>query len=132
MAKASKVQHLIVTTINEIGTLGNMTEALLAAGINIKHLCAYSEAGKAYFMILTGNNDKATTILKNMGYEVGVRNTLELEFENKAGSLAPLAKKLGENNVDIDYVFATSSGGAKVYAIMSTKDNDMALELINE
>ncbi|NQT89819.1 MAG: hypothetical protein HQ558_01020 [Candidatus Omnitrophica bacterium] len=132
MTKARMVDQLLVSTPNEVGTLGNLTEALLSAGVNILHLCAYAEGDKGSFMIISSDNDKCAEIMKNMGYEVSKSKTMEIEFENKPGTLAPIAKNLAENGIDIQYIFGTSADGNNILGIISTSDNDAALQMINE
>lgn len=131
MAKAKIVNELVVVTPNEAGTLGEVTDGLISAGINIIHLCAYVKGGQGYFMVITTDNEKAASLMKEMGYEINQAQTLEIEFENKPGSLAPIARKLGDSGIDIEYIFGTSADGEKVLGIMTTSDNQMALELIN-
>jgi hypothetical protein len=132
MTKAKRVEKLIVTTPNEVGTLAHITEAISSAGINILHLGAYVKGDSGYFIIVTSNNKKAAGIMKDMGYEVTTGQTLEIEFDNKPGSLAPVAKKLSDNGIDIEYIFGTSSDGKKVVGLVSTNDDEKTLELINE
>lgn len=131
MAKAKIVDELVVITPNEVGTLGRITDGLASSGINIMHLCAYVKDDKGYFMIITSDNEKAASLMKDMGYELKSTQTLEIEFENRPGTLAPVAKRLSDSGVDIDYIFGTSADGKKVLGVMSTSDNDKALELIN-
>lgn len=131
MTKAKIVDELVVVTPNEVGTLGRITDGLASSGINIMHLCAYVQDDKGYFMVITSDNEKAASLMGDMGYELKSTQALEIEFENKPGSLAPVAKKLGDSGIDIEYIFGTSADGEKVLGIMSTSDNDRALELIN-
>lgn len=131
MAKAKIVDELVVVTPNEVGTLGEITDGLVSAGIGIIHLCAYVKGGQGHFMVITSDNERAASLMKEMGYEINKTQTIEIEFENKPGTLAPIAKRLGDNGIDIEYIFGTSADGGKVLGIMTTSDNQMALELIN-
>ena len=132
MAKAKKADELIITTPNEVGTLSHITDALFSSGISILHLSAYARGESAYFMVITDNNEKAAEMIKDMGYKVINKQALIIEFENRPGALAPVAKKLSDNGIDIEYIFATSADGRKVLGIISTNNDDMAFELINE
>jgi hypothetical protein len=131
MVKARKVEKLIVVTPNEVGILASITDALSSSGINIYHLGAYVKEEKGYFIVVTDNNQKASALLKDMGYEVSASDTLEIEFVNKPGTLAPVAKRLADNGIDIQYIFGTSSDGQKVIGLVTTNDDDKAFELIN-
>ena len=131
MAKAKVVKLLIVTTPDEIGTLGKVSTSLSDAGVDISHLCAYGEGGKASFMIIASDPGNATRVLKGIGYEVSQEDALEVEFENAPGTLSPVAKKLGDAGVNIKYIYGTTGDGSKVIGVMSTADNQKALSIIN-
>jgi len=131
MAKAKMVDKLIVTTPNDAGTLAKITGELVASGVNMLHLCAYAEGGKGNFILVTSDNRKAAELMKHMGYEVSEGQTLEIEFENKPGTLSPVAKSLGDNGVDIQYIFGTSADGEKIVGLISTNDDEKALQIIN-
>ena len=55
-----------------------------------------------------------------------------VEFENKVGTLAPVAKLLGNHDIAIDSVYGTSGDGFKIIGVFSTSDNRKAAELINQ
>ena len=131
MAKAKVVKLLMVTTPNEVGTLGKVSASLKDAGVNISHLCAYGEGEKASFIIMASDPDKAIQALKGIGYEVSQEDALEVEFENAPGTLSPVAKKLGDAGVNIKYIYGTTGDGSKVIGVMSTADNQKALSIIN-
>ena len=67
-----------------------------------------------------------------MEYEVSQVDALEVEFESAPGTLSPVAKKLGDAGIDIMYIYGTTADGTKVVGLMSTNDNQKALNLINE
>ena len=131
MTKAKAIKLLMVTTANEIGTLGKVSASLKDAGVNIFHLCAYGEGDKANFMIAVSDLDKAAQVLKGIGYDASQEDALEAEFENAPGTLSPVAKKLGDAGIDIKYIYGTTGDGSKVIGVMSTDDNQKALSLIN-
>lgn len=41
------------------------------------------------------------------------RDVLVVEFENKVGTLAPVARLLGSNGINVNYVYGTSGDGFK-------------------
>ncbi len=132
MEKVRIAKQLIVTTPNEVGTLNKISAALKNVGVNILHLCASAFGEEARFMMVVSNAEKAVSALTKMEYEVAQDNVLEAEFENAPGTLAPLAEKLGNAGVDIKYIYGTTSTGEKVICVISTNDNEKALNLINK
>lgn len=132
MARAFVTQELHFESKNETGLLGRVVSALALEGVYIVHLCAYSVEGKGYLQMVTKDNQKARKALAHFIPQIEERDVLIVEFENKVGTLAPVAKLLGSNRIFIDYVYGTSGDGFKIVGVFSTSDNKKAAELINQ
>jgi len=131
MAKAKIVKQLLVTTPNEVGTLNKISTTLVQAGLNLKHLCASTFGEQAVFMVILDNHEKAKELLENFEYEVILKDALEVEFKNQPGTLSLVAQKLADADIDVKYIYGTSSDGETVIGVFSTNDNKKAVNLIN-
>ena len=132
MARALISKELHFEIKNEAGVLGQITKTLEMAQVFIIHLSAYTVKTKGYFQIITRDNKKAMNALKHLVPKMEERDVLVVEFENKTGTLAPVARLLGSNGVGIHYVYGTSGDGFKIVGIFSTDDNKKAAEIINK
>ena len=132
MARATLTQELHFEIPNETGILGQITAMLALAGVYIIHLSAYEVKSKGYFQIITRDNKKAKEILKQLAPKAVERDVVVVEFENKVGTLAPVARLLGSNNIGVRYVYGTSGDGFKIVGVFSTDDNKRAVEVINK
>ena len=132
MARATLTQELHFEIPNETGILGQITAMLALAGVYIIHLSAYEVKSKGYFQIITRDNKKAKEILKQLAPKAVERDVVVVEFENKVGTLAPVARLLGSNNIGVRYVYGTSGDGFKIVGVFSTDDNKKAVEVINK
>ena len=132
MARASIAHELHFVTKNETGVLGRVTVALAQQGVYIIHLLAYSVGDKGYFQAVTKDNQKAKQAIAYFVTEIEEREVLIVEFENKTGTLAPVVKLLGSENIGVRYVYGTSGDGFKIVGVFSTEDNKRAMSLINE
>ncbi len=132
MARAQIVKELHFEINNETGTLGQITKTLELAEVFIIHLSAYTVKGKGFFQIITRDNQKARQALKHLAPKAVERDVLVVEFENKVGTLAPVARLLGSNGVGVHTVYGTSGDGFKIVGIFSTDDNKRAAEIINK
>ncbi len=132
MARATLTQELYCEVKDEAGLLGRITSAMALEGVYIVHLSADSIDGKGILHLITKDNQKAK---KAIGYfipKISERDVVIVEFENKVGTLAPVAKLLGQNNISINQVFGTSGDGFKIVGVFSTSDNAKAMDLINQ
>lgn len=132
MARATLTKELYCEVKDEPGLLGRITSAMALEGVYIVHLNADSLDGKGILHLITKDNEKAK---KAIGYfipKIEEREVVVVEFENKVGTLAPVAKVLGQNNILIKHVFGTSGDGFKIVGVFSTSDNARAAQLINK
>ena len=132
MARALISKELHFEIKNETGVLGQITKTLEMAQVFIIHLSAYTVKTRGYFQIITRDNQKAKEVLKQLVPKMAERDVLVVEFENKTGTLAPVARLLGSNGISVDYVYGTSGDGFKITGIFSTDNNKKAAEIINK
>ena len=132
MARAFIAKELHFEVKSETGLLGRVISALALDGVYIIHLSAYTAGDKGYLQMVTKDNTKAKKALGHFIPKIEERDVLIVEFENKTGTLAPVAKVLGQHNIAIDYVYGTSGDGFKIVGVFSTADNQHAATLINQ
>jgi len=132
MARATIVKELHLEAGNETGLLGRVISALALEQVYILHLSVYSVGERGYLQMITKNNEKAKNALSHFVSDVIERDVLMVEFENKVGTLAEVAKILGNHGIFINYVYGTSGDGFKIVGIFSTVDNAKAVKVINE
>lgn len=131
MARAFLMKELYCEVKDETGLLGRVTSALAREGVYIIHLSVYSVDGKGYLQLVTKDNHKARKALYYFIPVIAERDVLIVEFENKVGTLAPVAKLLGNHNIAVHYAYGTSGDGFKIVGVFSTADNQTAASLIN-
>ncbi|MCP4652885.1 MAG: hypothetical protein GY858_05825 [Candidatus Omnitrophica bacterium] len=126
---AKKKKEIILTTDNKIGKLEEVSAALKAADINLTSICAYSMEEKAIFYITVCGSEKATQVLSGIG-SVETKEVIVVEMPNEVGQLQSLAAKLKDASVDLTYIYGTTSGDGIARVVLSSSDNDKALEVI--
>ena len=70
-------------------------------------------ADYALIRLLVENTDKAIDILSKGGYIFDIMPVIALEIENKPGTLAEMARKFGEEGININYVYGSALPGVK-------------------
>src|SRR3989338_1857946 len=132
MARAFISKELHFEIKNETGVLGQITKTLEMAQVFVIHLSAYTVKNRGFFQMITRDIKKAKAALKHLVPKMTQRDVLVVEFENKTGTLAPVARLLGSNGVGIHYVYGTSGDGFKIVGVFSTDDNEKAEKIINK
>ena len=132
MATARLIKQIVIVTPNEVGTLAKVCAAVRECDSFISHLCASALGDDARFMLNVTSFDSVKESLERDGFDVSVAEVLEIEFENAAGMLEPVARALGDAGVDVLFNYGTSADGRKAIMVMATNDNERALRIINE
>lgn len=125
-AKIAKQVHVV--TSNKVGMLAEVTGVIAGAGANIETLCAYAVEDKANFLIVTSNNAKAIGALK--AYEVKEEDVVVVEMENKVGTAADMAKKIKAANIDLHYIYGTTSGRGPAAIVFNSNNNAQAVKVL--
>ena len=134
MARATLGKEIYCVVKDETGLLGRTILALAQKNIFIVHLSAHTEGDQGHLRLIVSENDFKKT-KESIAYfipRIEEREVLIVEFENKVGTLAEVAKILGQNGIHVDSVYGTSSDGFKIVGIFSTADDAKARDLINQ
>lgn len=122
---AKSVREISFTAPNRVGVLANVTKALKQARVNIQHVAAWSEGGKAHFQLATNQNARARRALSKLGIRSSEKRTLVLNLRNKVGSLERIARRLAKAKVNISCLMATTSG-KRAAVVFNTSNNSKA------
>lgn len=130
MLKSAQLgKEIVVTVMNKIGVLADMSKILADHGINIEGVTGYAVNNEATIMFVTEDNLRAMDALKKAGYKGAKEHSvLILELENKAGALKNIAAKLDSENIDIKYLYGTTCLAAcPSRVVLSTNNDEKAL-----
>lgn len=128
---AKPAREIYVETPDKKGVLFEMSAAFADAGVNIDALCAYSQKGKGYFMMVTSNNIKAINTLRALGYKPKEDDVVLLTLENKSGVAAKVGKRLADANTNIRYTYGSASKDGKTFLlVMSTNKIDETIDAL--
>jgi hypothetical protein len=124
----SKVTQLTVIVENRPGTLASVATALGNEGINILDFLTGTMGPAGYVQVIVDDVSKAKDVLGREGFACTEQTVLYAELENAPGSLAALAGKLSERNININSGYATTMlGDQATGVILAVSDVDAAV-----
>ncbi len=132
MAKARKVKEISFTMANRVGLLSEVTTDVAKAKVNITAICAYAMENSAFFMLTADNTAKAKKALAPLGVAIEERDVVEVEVPNKPGELQKVAKKIADEGIDIEYMYATAGTGKTATCVFKTADDSKTIKVINK
>lgn len=137
MAKAKLEKGLLVETPDKKGMLARISSAIASSGVNIRTICAYAGVpakggwGRAYFMMVTSNNQKVIKALKPLRFKIKKEEVALLELEDKVGALAKASQKLSKSGINLKYIYGTTSKNKKAcLLVFSSNNNKKAVKVL--
>lgn len=80
--------------------------------------------------LLVNQTDKTIDLLSRAGYIFDIMPVIALEIENKPGTLAAMAKRFGEEGININYVYGSAlPGDERSLFVFSPEDIDAAASI---
>lgn len=122
-------KEIVVTVVNKIGVLADMSKLLAEHGINIEAVAGYAIENEAKIMLVTEDNLRTTDALRKAGYKSLRENeVVVISLENKPGALKFITAKLAAEGIDIKQIYGTACpSGCPAKIVLSTSDNEKTL-----
>ncbi|MDP1854074.1 MAG: ACT domain-containing protein [Candidatus Omnitrophota bacterium] len=131
MANAHLIKEIRIETEDRPGMLEEISSALSDSKINIKHIAAYAQEGKAHFMIVSEDNEKAYQALRSKGYVAIEKEVVLLGLADTVGMLKQVAEKIKAAGISLNYLYGTTcADGCESQLIMSSNDNKKLLSVL--
>ncbi|MDP3804426.1 MAG: hypothetical protein Q8Q87_02605 [Candidatus Omnitrophota bacterium] len=126
-------EELVITTINKVGLLADISVMLANEGINVEAAVGYEIGRMAKLMLVTNANLKIVDQLKKKRYKsVKEAEVLLIEIENKPGALKVVTTELKANKIDLKHLYVTTSAGGWSRMVVQTSDNETAMAVLNK
>ena len=132
MIQARQGKEIVVVTVNQIGSLAEMSKTVSDRGVNILGLCGWVEGQDAVFRMVTDDNLRAADALRARNYSAREKDVVLVELAHKPGMLRSITQKLAAESIDIHHIYATATLDTHQSLVaLSTSNNDRAVVLLN-
>ncbi len=126
------IQQIAVFLENEEGRASACCKILKEAGVN---LCALSIADTKEFGILrviTDDDEKALKALRAAGFLSSQVALVGLEVPHETGALSDLLITLGDNGVNVEYMYSYAEDDGKAKIAFKTNTPEKAVALLEK
>ncbi len=118
---------------NRPGMLASVCDALQEANINIYALTVSDTVDHSVIRMVVSDGRKALLLFEERGTLVVETDVVMLEADNKPGTMAAIAHKLADNDVNIEYCYATTTMEAKKgMVVLRVSDAEKALKVLQK
>jgi hypothetical protein len=107
-----KIHQLSLFLENKPGQMGEPCRLLAAAGIDIRTLTLADTERFGILRVIVSDWQAARTLLDGAGYVVNVAEVVAVEVPDRPGGLAGLLDLFEDSGVNIEYMYAFTSGRA--------------------
>ncbi|MCS7131062.1 MAG: ACT domain-containing protein [Archaeoglobaceae archaeon] len=126
------IKQLSVFVENKPGRLASVTEVLSKRGVNLRAFMIADAGDFGIIRMVVDKTDEAFSALKSAGFTVTLNEVLAVEVEDKPGELYRISKALGDEGINIEYVYAFTSEKHKALIIFRVDEIDRAKKVLEK
>jgi hypothetical protein len=125
-------KQLAIFLENRPGMLARVCDALAENKINIYAISTSDTVDHTVMRMVVSDYRKALHVFEERGALVVEDDVLLIEGDNRVGSLAKIAHKLGAAKINMEYAYcATPPNAKKGLLVLRVKDVKKALKVLN-
>ena len=123
------IKQLCVFIENKHGKFQEVTKVFTEYGINMISLSLSDSTDYGVARLIVSDTDKAQKALAANGFASVVNEIMAVKLDNKLGELNKLVKQLNDEDIDVQYVYALTSG-KQASILIKTLDDKKAEKII--
>ena len=123
------IKQLCVFIENKHGKFHEVTKVFTEYGINMISLSLSDSTDYGVARLIVSDTDKAQKALAANGFASVVNEIMAVKLDNKLGELNNLVKQLNDADIDVQYVYALTSG-KQASILIKTLDDKKAEKII--
>ena len=125
------VKQLCVFIENKHGKFQELTNIFAEYGINMIILSLSYSTAYGVARLIVSDTDKAQKALAANGFASVVNEIMAVKLDNKLGELNNLVKELNDADIDVQYVYALTSG-KQASILLKTLDDKKAEKILEK
>ncbi len=124
------IKQIAVFLENKEGKVSACCKVLKEAGVNLYALSIADTKDFGILRMITDNNEKALEALKNRGFLSSEVELVGLEVPDKPGALSDLLIVLGDNNINVEYMYSYAGVDGHAKIAFKTAVPEKAIEVL--
>ncbi len=126
------IKQLSVFVENREGRLEDVLAVLKNNGVNIVSLSLADTNEFGMLRLLVNKPEAAREALKNEGFSAKLTDVMAIKLSHRVGMLQELLEVICEAHINVEYMYALSTGADDASIVLKTSDLALAEELLRE
>ena len=126
------IKQLSVFVENREGRLEDVLAVLKNNGVNIVSLSLADTHEFGMLRLLVNKPGAAREALKNEGFSAKLTDVMAIKLSHRVGMLQELLEVICEAHINVEYMYALSTGADDASIVLKTSDLALAEELLRE
>ncbi len=126
------MKQLSVFLENRAGRLGEVLSVLKQENINIVSMSLADTSDYGLLRLLVDKPEAGKEALREQGYSAMLTDVLAVRLAHKVGQLQTLLEVICKSDINIEYMYALSTGTDDASIVIKTSDLEKAAEVLKE
>ena len=126
------IKQLSVFIENREGRLKEVLQALKNNGVNIVSMSLADTSEYGLLRLLVTNPEEGKAALKGAGFSVMLTDVLAIKLSHQVGKLQELLVAICDENINIEYMYALSTGKDDASIVLKASDLEKAAKALEE
>ena len=126
------IKQLSVFIENREGRLEEVLDVLKQSGVNIVSLSLADTSEYGLLRLLVNNPEAGKNALRENGFSAMLTDVLGVKLCHRVGYLQELLEVICKNHINIEYMYALSTGTDDASIVIKTSDLEKAAEILKE
>lgn len=126
------VKQLSVFIENREGRLKEVLQALKNNGVNIVSMSLADTSEYGLLRLLVTNPEEGKAALKGAGFSAMLTDVLAIKLSHQVGKLQELLVAICDENINIEYMYALSTGKDDASIVLKASDLEKAAKALQE
>lgn len=128
-----EINQISVFLANKAGRIADVCDILGSSNIDLVALSVADNESYGVLRIITDNNEKAASVLREKGFIISSTDVLAVEIPNEPGALANVLKSFDREGIPIEYIYAfVGKAGHSARIIIRVNDNEKGIAALQK